>query len=247
MATDDANRCWADPELRAKFFDIDPADRPATGGSSTSTTWPACAQEDPEVFDDDRTGWRWARARRRRRRAADRPSRRARRPRRLPAAAARRRRRARVGGEDPRTPASELRDWPVDGTVGYEFLNDVAALFVDPAGEAALTTLWASCRATRGRSTRSRSRPSSSRRAATFAPRGRAAAARWRRRRADWQEALARAAGLPHLRRAVRAGVADEDREALAARLPARSRACCCSTSRRDGVRRRASSRRRRR
>ena len=30
----------------------------------------------------------------------------------------------------------ELRDWPVTGTVGYEFLNDAAALFVDPAGEA---------------------------------------------------------------------------------------------------------------
>ncbi|MBA2637892.1 MAG: malto-oligosyltrehalose synthase, partial [Solirubrobacterales bacterium] len=32
-----------------------------------------------------------------------------------------------------------LRDWPVDGTVGYEFLGDVTALFVDPAGEAPLT------------------------------------------------------------------------------------------------------------
>ena len=40
------------------------------------------------------------------------------------------------------TPASTLRDWPVDGTVGYEFLNDVAALYVDPAGEAPLTDLW---------------------------------------------------------------------------------------------------------
>src|SRR6185312_6701411 len=36
-----------------------------------------------------------------------------------------------------------LRDWPVEGTVGYEFLNDAAALFVDPAGEAALTDLFA--------------------------------------------------------------------------------------------------------
>src|SRR5262249_47765979 len=39
-------------------------------------------------------------------------------------------------------PGERLRDWPVAGTVGYEFLNDVAALFVDPAGEAALTALW---------------------------------------------------------------------------------------------------------
>jgi (1->4)-alpha-D-glucan 1-alpha-D-glucosylmutase len=39
-------------------------------------------------------------------------------------------------------PGEKLRDWPVDGTVGYEFLNDVAGLFVDPAGEAALTAFW---------------------------------------------------------------------------------------------------------
>jgi (1->4)-alpha-D-glucan 1-alpha-D-glucosylmutase len=37
--------------------------------------------------------------------------------------------------------AEPLRDWPVEGTVGYEFLNDAAALFVDPAGEAALARL----------------------------------------------------------------------------------------------------------
>jgi (1->4)-alpha-D-glucan 1-alpha-D-glucosylmutase len=30
----------------------------------------------------------------------------------------------------------------VSGTVGYEFLNDVCGLFVDPAGEAPLTELW---------------------------------------------------------------------------------------------------------
>src|SRR5205823_5055457 len=39
-------------------------------------------------------------------------------------------------------PGEPLRDWPVAGTVGYEFLNDVAALYVDPAGEEALTALW---------------------------------------------------------------------------------------------------------
>ena len=39
-------------------------------------------------------------------------------------------------------PGERLRDWAVEGTVGYEFLNDVAALFVDPAGEAPLTDLW---------------------------------------------------------------------------------------------------------
>ena len=38
-------------------------------------------------------------------------------------------------------PPEELRDWPVSGTVGYEFLNDVQGLFVDPAGEQPLTAL----------------------------------------------------------------------------------------------------------
>lgn len=39
-------------------------------------------------------------------------------------------------------PGEALRPWPVEGTVGYEFLDDVTALFVDPSGEAALTALW---------------------------------------------------------------------------------------------------------
>jgi (1->4)-alpha-D-glucan 1-alpha-D-glucosylmutase len=38
-------------------------------------------------------------------------------------------------------PDEPLRDWPVEGTVGYEFLNDVAALYVDPAGESILADL----------------------------------------------------------------------------------------------------------
>jgi len=37
----------------------------------------------------------------------------------------------------------ELPGWPVAGTTGYEFANDVTALFVDPAGEAPLTELYA--------------------------------------------------------------------------------------------------------
>src|SRR3954467_14385974 len=39
-------------------------------------------------------------------------------------------------------PGEPLRDWPVDGTVGYEFLNEVLRLFVDPEGEDAMTSLW---------------------------------------------------------------------------------------------------------
>jgi (1->4)-alpha-D-glucan 1-alpha-D-glucosylmutase len=36
----------------------------------------------------------------------------------------------------------ELPDWPVEGTTGYRFANDVTALFVDPAGEEPLTRLY---------------------------------------------------------------------------------------------------------
>ena len=40
-------------------------------------------------------------------------------------------------------PGEELRPWPVEGTTGYEFLNDVLGVFVDPAAEAPLTELYA--------------------------------------------------------------------------------------------------------
>jgi (1->4)-alpha-D-glucan 1-alpha-D-glucosylmutase len=39
-------------------------------------------------------------------------------------------------------PGEELRDWAVDGTTGYEFLNDVMALFVDESAEADFTGLY---------------------------------------------------------------------------------------------------------
>src|SRR6185295_7504677 len=38
-------------------------------------------------------------------------------------------------------PGEGLRDWPVEGTTGYDFAADAQALFVDPAGERALTEL----------------------------------------------------------------------------------------------------------
>jgi (1->4)-alpha-D-glucan 1-alpha-D-glucosylmutase len=40
-------------------------------------------------------------------------------------------------------PGERLRDWPAEGTTGYEFANDVAALFVDAAAEAPFTDWWA--------------------------------------------------------------------------------------------------------
>ena len=40
-------------------------------------------------------------------------------------------------------PGERLRsDWPVEGTTGYEFLNDVTALFADPSAEEPLTHLY---------------------------------------------------------------------------------------------------------
>jgi (1->4)-alpha-D-glucan 1-alpha-D-glucosylmutase len=38
-------------------------------------------------------------------------------------------------------PGEQPRDWPVEGTTGYDFLDDVTSLFVDPAGEPVLTEL----------------------------------------------------------------------------------------------------------
>ena len=36
----------------------------------------------------------------------------------------------------------ELRDWPIEGTTGYEFLNDVMGIFVDSRAEQVLTSLY---------------------------------------------------------------------------------------------------------
>jgi (1->4)-alpha-D-glucan 1-alpha-D-glucosylmutase len=41
-------------------------------------------------------------------------------------------------------PGEELRDWPVDGTTGYEFLNDVMAVCVNRDAEEAFTELYES-------------------------------------------------------------------------------------------------------
>jgi (1->4)-alpha-D-glucan 1-alpha-D-glucosylmutase len=141
MAVDDANRYWADPELRTKFFDIDPV----TGRHRRFFDIDHLAgvrQEDPEVFAETHKlalalvregtidGLR-----------IDHPDGLADPPGYL--------RRLRDEGvehawvEKILDPGEKLRaDWPVEGTVGYEFLNDLAALFVDPAGEPALDALW---------------------------------------------------------------------------------------------------------
>jgi (1->4)-alpha-D-glucan 1-alpha-D-glucosylmutase len=141
MAIDDDNRYWADPALRAKFFDIDPV----TGRHRRFFDIDHLAgvrQEDPEVFaethqlalsliaDGTVDGLR-----------IDHPDGLA-----DPAGYLARLRSEGVEHawvEKILDPGEKLReDWAVDGTVGYEFLNDLAALFVDPAGEAALDALW---------------------------------------------------------------------------------------------------------
>ena len=134
MAADDQNRYWADPELRAKFFDIEPE----TGVYRRFFDIGELAgvrQEDPAVFEETHElviamvreglidGLR-----------VDHPDGLA-----DPAGYLARLREhgvERVWVEKILDPGERLRDWPVCGTVGYEFLNDACALFVDPAGEA---------------------------------------------------------------------------------------------------------------
>jgi (1->4)-alpha-D-glucan 1-alpha-D-glucosylmutase len=143
MAADDGNRYWSDEELRAKFFDLDPE----------SGRWrrffdidelAAVRIEDPEVFEvmsglairlvaegvvdglriDHPDGLKHPLEylRRLRERGV-----------------------RNVWVEKILDPGEDLRgDWPVSGTVGYEFANDVAALFVDARAEETLTELYVS-------------------------------------------------------------------------------------------------------
>ncbi len=140
MGAGEENRWWSDPELRERFFDVDPQ----TGFYRRFfdiDDLAALRQEDPEVFavthakvlqlldEGILDGLR-----------VDHPDGLA-----DPAGYLRRLRDAgaqRVWVEKILHPPEPLRDWPVSGTVGYEFLNDAAALFVDPAGEQPLTELW---------------------------------------------------------------------------------------------------------
>jgi (1->4)-alpha-D-glucan 1-alpha-D-glucosylmutase len=142
MAADDANPFWADPSLRSRFFDIDGV----TGRHRRFFDIDDLAgvrQEDPEVFaathelvlslvrDGLVDGLR-----------VDHPDGLA-----DPAGYLERLRASgveRVWVEKILGDGEALRDWPVCGTVGYEFMNDVCGLFVDPAGEEVLTTLWQS-------------------------------------------------------------------------------------------------------
>ena len=140
MAASDENRSWADPAARAKVFDWDPE----AGWYRRFFTIDDLAGvrvEDPEVFELTQRkaielvdeglvdGLR-----------IDHPD----------------------GLADPRgyleqiaregvehvwvekilERGAQLRDWPVEGTTGYEFANDVTALLVDPRGEEPLTAWY---------------------------------------------------------------------------------------------------------
>ncbi|MGH2862219.1 MAG: malto-oligosyltrehalose synthase, partial [Solirubrobacteraceae bacterium] len=141
MAADETNPFWADPQLRERFFDIDPV-----GGRHRRffdiDDLAGIRIEREEVFEATHglilallaegviDGLR-----------IDHPDGLA-----DPAGYLRR---LRDGGARhvwvEKILASSERlpgDWPVSGTVGYEFLNEALGLFVDPAGEAPLTALW---------------------------------------------------------------------------------------------------------
>ncbi|HEY7197249.1 MAG TPA: malto-oligosyltrehalose synthase [Gaiellaceae bacterium] len=140
MAAVDENPFWSDPALRERFFDLDPE----TGRHRRFFDIDELAGvrvEDPDVFESthakvlqlvrqglvdglridhpdglaDPEGYLG----RLRERAVD-----------------------HVWVEKILEPGEELRPWPVAGTTGYEFANDVTALFVDPAGEEPLTELF---------------------------------------------------------------------------------------------------------
>jgi (1->4)-alpha-D-glucan 1-alpha-D-glucosylmutase len=139
MGIGEENRWWSDPQLRERFFDLDPV-----GGGYRRffdiDDLAAIRQEDDEVFETTHRrvielvrdglvdGLR-----------VDHPDGLA-----DPAGYLRRLREEgvdRVWVEKILHPGEALRDWPVSGTVGYEFLDEVCALFVDPAGREPLTLL----------------------------------------------------------------------------------------------------------
>jgi (1->4)-alpha-D-glucan 1-alpha-D-glucosylmutase len=139
-ASEEENPFWRDPLMRAKFFDLDWR----TGDSRRFFDIGELAGvrvEDPEVFEVVSAkavqlvreglvdGLR-----------IDHPDGLA-----NPAQYFRRLREAgveHVWAEKILEPGEVLRDWPVEGTVGYEFLNDSTALFVVPAAEEALSQLY---------------------------------------------------------------------------------------------------------
>src|SRR5947208_781912 len=141
-ASEEENRLWRDPQLRARFFDWDPESGSYRRFFDIGEL-AGVRVEDAEVFQETHEkvlglvaaglvdGLR-----------VDHPDGLA-----NPREYLERLRESgveRIWVEKILEPGEPLRaDWPVEGTTGYEFANDVTALFVDPAGEEPLTELYA--------------------------------------------------------------------------------------------------------
>ena len=115
-------------------------------------------------------------------------------------------------------PGEPLRDWPVDGTVGYEFLNDVCGAVRRPRGRgAADRPVGRDLRRRPAASPTGRSRPSSSRRGRRSRPRSSGCCARRPSASPAWS---ARWPRCPVYRTYVEPwsgrGAEDADREAIA-------------------------------
>jgi (1->4)-alpha-D-glucan 1-alpha-D-glucosylmutase len=145
MAASEENRYWADPELRRRFFDVDesdPHDPPRWRRFFDIDELAGIRIEAEEVFDATHAkvlalvseglvdGLR-----------VDHPDGLA-----DPEQYLRRLRdggAARVWVEKILGPEERVPDsWPVSGTVGYDFLNDLVGLTTNPDSEAAFTALW---------------------------------------------------------------------------------------------------------
>jgi (1->4)-alpha-D-glucan 1-alpha-D-glucosylmutase len=139
-ASEEESPFWRDPLLRAKFFDLDWR----TGDNRRFFDIGDLAgvrMEDPEVFETlsrkviELVGDGLVEGLR-----IDHPDGLA-----FPARYLRRLREAgveHVWVEKILEPGEALRDWPVEGTTGYEFLNESTALFVDPEAEQPFTELY---------------------------------------------------------------------------------------------------------
>jgi (1->4)-alpha-D-glucan 1-alpha-D-glucosylmutase len=140
MAATDENRYWADPELRERFFDVDPVSGRHRRFFDIDDL-AGVRQERLDVFEETHElalslvrdglvdGLR-----------VDHPDGLANPTEYL--TRLRERGVRRVWVEKILHSSERLRDWPVCGTVGYEFLNDVCALFTEPSANAPLTELW---------------------------------------------------------------------------------------------------------
>ena len=174
----------------------------ATGASSTSTTWPPCARRTRRC-SRRRTSWRCGSCARASSTGCGSTIRTGSRTRRATWRGCAPRACEHVWVEKILDPGEHLRDWPVEGTVGYEFLNDVCALFVDPAGEAPLTDLWVEVSGDDRRFGELAFEAKLEQARTTFAPEVERLAREAPERVTGLERALASLRGLPHLRGAV--------------------------------------------